>query len=58
MLELPDEETTYTNLRHRLLWSHKLTDFPQIKPLFQMKMLGSRKLSELLGKMAEICHRG
>jgi hypothetical protein len=58
LLEQADATTPYTSLKHRLLAAHELTDFQRIEKLFQLEPLGSRKPSELLGEMLELCPRG
>jgi hypothetical protein len=48
----------YSALKQRLLASHELSEFQRIELLFKMEPLGSRKPSELLSHMLEICPRG
>jgi hypothetical protein len=58
LLEQLDATTPYTSLKGWLLASHELTDFQRIEKLFPLELLGSRKPSELLGEMLELCLRG
>jgi hypothetical protein len=57
-LESPDTDRPYSALKQRLLASHELSEFQRIELLFKMEPLGSRKPSELLSHMLEICPRG
>jgi hypothetical protein len=58
VVEAPDETAPYTCLKEQLLAAHKLTYFQRIEKLFKMEPLGTRKPSELLSLMMEICPRG
>jgi hypothetical protein len=57
-LESPDADRPYSTLKQRLLASHELLEFQRIELLFKMEPLGSRKPSELLSHMLEICPKG
>jgi hypothetical protein len=57
-LESLDADQPYSALKQRLLASHELSEFQRIELLFKMEPLGSRKPSELLSHMLEICPRG
>jgi hypothetical protein len=48
----------YTVLKGRLFSAHQLTDFQQTEALFDMPALGSRKLSQLMAAMLEVCPHG
>jgi hypothetical protein len=54
----PPEDDPYTELKGRLLASHVLTDYQRIERLMAMDALGSRKPSQLLAHMLEICPSG
>ena len=54
----PPEDDPYTTLKARLLDSHQLTDYQRIEQLLAMDSLGSRKPSELLAHMLELCPAG
>jgi len=54
----PPENNPYTTLKARLLDSHQLTDYQRIEQLLAMDSLGSRKPSELLAHMLELCPTG
>ena len=45
----------YSKLKEALLSSHHLTDFQRVELLHAMEPLGSRKPSELLADMLELC---
>jgi hypothetical protein len=47
----------YTELRHRLLAAHQLTD-QRVEQLFNLPPLGAQKPSELLAEMLRLCPRG
>jgi hypothetical protein len=57
-LESPDADRPYYALKQCLLASHELSEFQRIELLFKMEPLGSRKPSELLSHMLEVCPRG
>ncbi len=58
VVEHPPERFPYTALKQSLLDSHQLTDYQKIAALHKMEPLGSRKPSELLASMLELCPRG
>jgi hypothetical protein len=47
-----------TELRHRLLAAHQLTDIQRVEQLFNLPPLGAQKPSELLVEMLRLCPRG
>ena len=51
----PDPVAAYSKLKEALLSSHHLTDFQRVELLHAMETLGSRKPSELLADMLELC---
>ena len=51
----PDALQPYTILKEALLASHHMTDFQRVELLHSMEHLGSRKPSELLADMLELC---
>ena len=51
----PDPVAAYSKLKEALLSSHHLTDFQRVELLHAMEPLGSRKPSELLADMLELC---
>jgi len=53
----PDPVQPYTLLKQALLSSHVLTDFQRVEQLLAMEPLGSRKPSQLLAAMLEVCPR-
>ena len=53
----PDDEP-YTAIKNRLMQSHQLTDYQRIEQLLAMDSLGSRRPSELLAHMLEVCPVG
>ena len=58
MLDLvtsPPEDDPYTTLKEMLLCSHMLTDYQRIEQLLPLDGLGSKKPSELLAHMLELC---
>jgi hypothetical protein len=58
ILEHPDVEEPYTQLKQRLLDSHEMTDFQRMEMLHRVEPLGARRPSELLSHMLELCPRG
>jgi hypothetical protein len=48
----------YTILKGRLFSAHQLTDFQRTETLFDMPALGSRKTSQLMAAMLEVCPHG
>ncbi len=54
----PPERLPYSALKQSLLDSHQLSDYQRIAALHKMEPLGSRKPSELLDYMLELCPRG
>ena len=54
----PPEEDPYTTLKEWLQSSHELTNYQRIEQLLTMDPLGTRKPSELLGHMLELCPAG
>jgi len=54
----PDEDEPYDVLRDSLLHQHELTDFQKLDRLSLLGPLGSRKPTELLGEMMELCPQG
>ena len=51
----PDITQPYSKLKKALLASHLLTDFQRVELILAMEPLGSRKPSELLADMWEVC---
>ena len=51
----PHPALPYSKLKEALLASHQLTDFQRVELLHSMEHLGSRKPSELLANMLELC---
>ena len=51
----PDIRQPYTKLKEALLASHQLTDLQRVELILAMEPLGSRKPSELLADMWEVC---
>ena len=51
----PDIMQPYSKLEEALLTSHQLTDFQRVELILAMEPLGSRKPSELLADMWEVC---
>jgi len=51
----PPEDDPYTTLKEMLLCSHMLTDYQRIEQLLALDGLGSKKPSELLAHMLELC---
>jgi hypothetical protein len=58
LVETPPETEPYQQLKDRLLASHKLTRYQRAERLFAMPPLGSRKPSEMMAAMLEVCPRG
>jgi hypothetical protein len=58
IVEAPPEDNAYETLKQRLLSSHQMTGYQRAERLFAMPPLGSRKPSELMSEMLEICPRG
>jgi hypothetical protein len=54
----PLQANPYTELRHRLLAAHQLTDIQRVEQLFNLPPLGAQKPSELLVEMLRLCPRG
>jgi|APCry1669189000_1035189.scaffolds.fasta_scaffold93070_1 hypothetical protein len=54
----PPEDDPYTCIKERLQSSHQLTDYQRIEQLLAMDALGSRRPSELLAHMLELCPAG
>jgi hypothetical protein len=54
----PPEDEPYVQLKARLLATNVQTDYQRIEQLMKMDALGSRKPSELLAHMLEICPGG
>jgi hypothetical protein len=48
----------YDDIKNRLVTSHQLTNFQKAEKLFQMPVVGSRKMSDLMAAMLETCPRG
>ena len=55
LVATPDVTQPYTKLKEALLASHQLTDFQRVELILAMEPLGSRKPSELLADMWEVC---
>jgi hypothetical protein len=51
----PPEDEPYTSIKESLQSSHQLTDYQRIEQLLAMDALGSRRPSELLAHMLELC---
>jgi hypothetical protein len=57
-VEVPPESEQYTTLKSRLMVSHLMTSYRRAEKLFAMPGLGSRKPSDLMAAMLEVCpHR-
>jgi hypothetical protein len=58
LVESPPSATPYSAIKSRLLSSHQMTGYQRAEKLFNMPALGSRKPSDLMAAMLEICPRG
>jgi hypothetical protein len=58
LVETLPEQEPYQTLKDRLLASHQLTRYQRAERLFAMPALGSRKPSEMMAAMLEVCPRG
>jgi hypothetical protein len=59
LVEAPPQENMYTAIKEgRLLSSHQMTPYQRAKKLFALPALASRKPSDLMASMNEICPRG
>jgi hypothetical protein len=58
LVEAPPQENMYTAIKGRLLASHQMTPYQRAEKLFALPALGSRKPSDLMASMLEICQRG
>jgi hypothetical protein len=58
LVERAPADNPYTALKARLLSAHQQTDFQRAELLFDMPALGSRKPSQLMAAMLEVCPRG
>jgi uncharacterized membrane protein YgcG len=54
----PSEDEPYTALKEGLLHNHQLTDYQRIEKLHALDNLGSRKPTQLLSEMTELCPQG
>ena len=54
----PPDDDPYTTLKERLLSTHVKTDYQRIEEMLAMDSLGSRKPSEMLAHMLELCPAG
>ena len=54
----PSEDEPYTALKEGLLHNHQLTDYQRIEKLHALNNLGSRKPTQLLSEMTELCPQG
>jgi hypothetical protein len=54
----PPEDEPYTALKQGLLHNHQLTDYQRIEKLFAVETLGSRKPTQMLSQMVELCPEG
>jgi hypothetical protein len=52
----PDDDEPYTVLKEDLLQQHSLTKCQRIERLLSVGPLGSRRPSQLLAEMMELCH--
>jgi hypothetical protein len=52
----PDDDEPYSVLKEDLLQQHILTKYQRIKRLLAVGPLGSRRPSQLLVEMVELCH--
>jgi hypothetical protein len=58
VITAPPDDDPYLTIKDRLLSSHELTDYQRIEQLLAMDGLGSRRPSELLAHMLEVCPAG
>jgi hypothetical protein len=58
VITAPPDDDPYMTIKARLLSSHELTDYQRIEQLVAMDSLGSRRPSELLAHMLEVCPAG
>jgi hypothetical protein len=58
LVTLPPEDEPYTALKEGLLHNHQLTDYQRIEKLFAVERLGSRKPTQMLSQMMELCPEG
>jgi len=58
VITAPPDEDPYLTIKARLLSSHELTGYQRIEQLMAMDNLGSRRPSELLAHMLEVCPAG
>jgi hypothetical protein len=58
LVETPPEDKPYQQLKDRLMASRQLMRYQRAKRLFAMLALGSRKPSEMMAAMLEVCLRG
>jgi hypothetical protein len=58
LVEAPPSASPYSAIKGRLLSSHQMTGNQRAEKLFNMPALGSRKPSDLMAAMLEICPRG
>ncbi len=58
LVKSPPEDEPYTALKEGLLHNHQLTDYQRIEKLFVVETLGSRKPTQLLSQMMELCPEG
>jgi hypothetical protein len=58
LVESPPPAEQYETLKNRLRASHQLTRYQRAKWLFAMPELGSRRPSDLMAAMLEVCPRG
>jgi hypothetical protein len=54
----PSEDEPYKSLKDGLLYNHQLTDYQRIEKLHTLDALGSRKPTQLLSEMMELCPQG
>jgi hypothetical protein len=58
LVEVPPQENQYTAIKGRLLTPHQMTPYQWADTLFVLPALVSRKSSDLMPAMLEICPRG
>jgi hypothetical protein len=58
LITAPPDDEPYLAIKGRLLSTHQLTDYQRIEQLLAMDSLGSRRPSELLAHMLELCPVG